>query len=116
MKKVKNSLYLTSIFLLIILFGYFFHSFNQFNSNIKEDNFINSIYESKDEENYIIIGESFDNTLLFLQGNSYQLNFIKYEYGFFQFETLSNKSIDIAVVNKKTLYLSTNNIYLYKSR
>ena len=53
MKKVKNSLYLTSIFLLIILFGYFFHSFNQFNSNIKEDNFINSIYESKDEENYI---------------------------------------------------------------
>ena len=58
MKKVKNSLYLTSIFLLIILFGYFFHSFNQFNSNIKEDNFINSIYESKDEENYIFSSRS----------------------------------------------------------
>ena len=112
MKKLKKILYLTTLFLVIFIIGYFVVSFfNLDDKEISQEYFKNQRYYSLNEEDHIIFND-FENIFILYNGNYYFVDSFTYNENI-MIMTSKEETFYFIVINENIIYSSSFNSYFY---
>lgn len=112
MKKLKKILYLTTLFLVIFIIGYFVVSFINLNDKeISQEYFINQRFSALNSDDYIIFN-NLENIFILYKDKYYFIDSFKYSENI-MIMTSEEEILYFIVIDENTIYSSTFNSYFY---
>ena len=113
MKRFKNIIYVLLILLVAIVIGYFVYCGFRFDSSLSLESFRNGFYKASNERDFLSFG-NFHNSVMCVDDLYYFIVDLQYEDGIFRLSTAEEETYYVAVIDEKTLYCSSFNLYFYQ--
>jgi len=114
--KFVDVLYVMFILFVCYLIGFFIFSYAELSSDLVSQSFFDyKTFRTLDNEDYLFFGD-YTNSIFFVDGNNYSLEFLSYEENYFLFSTNVEEeevNMNFVVIDESVVYNDYFNLYLY---